>query len=376
MAAGVYAMNWRLSAERGRLLRRGRRRPAAGPLLVAGGRGAVLPRVAAAAARGRVVRAPPRAGGAHGGCSPRCSASSWPSRSPTPSTAPPRRRSRRTSRARDARLGARAGGLLALALLERRLGRRAPRAPRRGREPGRSRPPRWSLDAGSADAGRARAAAGARRVALLAAGTSAAPPLPTRALTTRPARFVGRISYAWYIWHWPALVFAAAALGPALGGGGRRRHTRLAGARARHAPLDRGAAAALEGAPAPAARDPGRGDRRPGRRRAVGRRAVGERRIAAGAVRGRGRGRRPARPHRARSRSRRRRCARAPWTRATIAASPYATAASSSERATARRAASTAPGGSRRPSCCSATRTRCSCSRRSSRSRCAAAGGS
>jgi peptidoglycan/LPS O-acetylase OafA/YrhL len=50
--------------------------------------------------------------------------------------------------------------------------------------------------------------------ALLAAGTSATPALPTRALSVRPVRFVGRISYAWYVWHWPALVFAAAVWGP------------------------------------------------------------------------------------------------------------------------------------------------------------------
>jgi peptidoglycan/LPS O-acetylase OafA/YrhL len=50
--------------------------------------------------------------------------------------------------------------------------------------------------------------------ALVAAGTSATPALPTRALSLRPVRFVGRISYAWYVWHWPALVFAVAAWGP------------------------------------------------------------------------------------------------------------------------------------------------------------------
>src|SRR5215208_5084233 len=50
--------------------------------------------------------------------------------------------------------------------------------------------------------------------ALLAAGAGAAQALPTRALSTRPARFLGRISYAWYVWHWPVLVFAAAELGP------------------------------------------------------------------------------------------------------------------------------------------------------------------
>jgi peptidoglycan/LPS O-acetylase OafA/YrhL len=50
--------------------------------------------------------------------------------------------------------------------------------------------------------------------ALVAAGACATPSLPTRALSLRPVRFVGRISYAWYVWHWPVLVFAAAAWGP------------------------------------------------------------------------------------------------------------------------------------------------------------------
>jgi peptidoglycan/LPS O-acetylase OafA/YrhL len=50
--------------------------------------------------------------------------------------------------------------------------------------------------------------------ALLAAGTSPRLPAPTRALTLAPVRFIGGVSYAWYVWHWPALVFAAAAWGP------------------------------------------------------------------------------------------------------------------------------------------------------------------
>ena len=105
------------------------------------------------------------------------------------------------------------GGLLAVALLGRRLGPRAAAAAA------------WAgaaaiaaatvvLDAGTAMPGAPALLPVLGAAALLAAGTSAAPSLPTRVLCTRPARFVGRISYAWYVWHWPLLVFAAARLGP------------------------------------------------------------------------------------------------------------------------------------------------------------------
>ncbi len=35
-------------------------------------------------------------------------------------------------------------------------------------------------------------------------------------LSLAPVRYVGRISYSWYLWHWPFLVFAAAIWGPRL----------------------------------------------------------------------------------------------------------------------------------------------------------------
>jgi peptidoglycan/LPS O-acetylase OafA/YrhL len=36
------------------------------------------------------------------------------------------------------------------------------------------------------------------------------------ALSLAPVRYVGRISYSWYLWHWPFIVFAAAIWGPRL----------------------------------------------------------------------------------------------------------------------------------------------------------------
>jgi peptidoglycan/LPS O-acetylase OafA/YrhL len=37
---------------------------------------------------------------------------------------------------------------------------------------------------------------------------------PAWLLSLPPVRYVGRISYSWYLWHWPALIFAAVIFGP------------------------------------------------------------------------------------------------------------------------------------------------------------------
>jgi peptidoglycan/LPS O-acetylase OafA/YrhL len=50
-------------------------------------------------------------------------------------------------------------------------------------------------------------------VALIVAGAAPVAPGAVRALSLGPVRYVGRISYSWYLWHWPTLVFAGALWG-------------------------------------------------------------------------------------------------------------------------------------------------------------------
>jgi len=50
-------------------------------------------------------------------------------------------------------------------------------------------------------------------LAIIVAGTATVSSLPTRMLCWGPIQYVGKISYSWYLWHWPAIVFALALWG-------------------------------------------------------------------------------------------------------------------------------------------------------------------
>ncbi len=57
-------------------------------------------------------------------------------------------------------------------------------------------------------------------VLILSTHSPAAPGPIGTLLNTAPLQFLGNVSYAWYLWHWPALVFAEAVY-PSIGLGGR-----------------------------------------------------------------------------------------------------------------------------------------------------------
>jgi peptidoglycan/LPS O-acetylase OafA/YrhL len=74
-----------------------------------------------------------------------------------------------------------------------------------------------AFDAGTRFPGTAALVPTLGAAALILAGASPAARAKGSAaglISLAPFRYVGRISYSWYLWHWPALIFAAALWGP------------------------------------------------------------------------------------------------------------------------------------------------------------------
>jgi peptidoglycan/LPS O-acetylase OafA/YrhL len=203
MAAGVYAMNWHLSAEAVDYFASG---AADGPLdhfwslaveeqfyllwpvllLAVGRRRRVLVALLGALAAASLLHAIRRTG-----------------------VAPEQAYYSAAARAWELALG----GLLALGLAGRRLPRRSAVAAAWGGVAAIAAAT-VTFDAATAVPALPALLPALGAAALLAAGTSATAAAPTRALSLRPVRWVGQRSYAWYVWHWPVLIFAAAAFGP------------------------------------------------------------------------------------------------------------------------------------------------------------------
>jgi peptidoglycan/LPS O-acetylase OafA/YrhL len=74
----------------------------------------------------------------------------------------------------------------------------------------------WSvttLDDATPFPGRAALVPTLATVAIIVAGFHERPVVVSELLGIRPMRHIGRVSYSWYLWHWPPLVFAAAQWG-------------------------------------------------------------------------------------------------------------------------------------------------------------------
>jgi peptidoglycan/LPS O-acetylase OafA/YrhL len=70
------------------------------------------------------------------------------------------------------------------------------------------------LDAGSAFPGYLALIPTLGSAAVIAAGVGWRDSAPIRPMSSAPVQYIGRVSYSWYLWHWPFVVFAGAEWGP------------------------------------------------------------------------------------------------------------------------------------------------------------------